>query len=40
MNHTRNVDANQGKIVAALRKAGCTVKDASAVGGGFPDWRS
>jgi hypothetical protein len=30
-------DANQKKIVQALEKVGCTVYDASRIGGGFPD---
>jgi len=30
-------DANQAEIVAALRKAGCSVQDLSAVGQGVPD---
>lgn len=33
----RKKDANQNEIVQALEKAGCSVMDASAVGGGFPD---
>lgn len=32
-----NPDANQGRIVAALRKIGCTVAITSHVGNGFPD---
>jgi len=31
------VDANQPEIVAALRKAGCTVEHLHAVGAGCPD---
>jgi hypothetical protein len=31
------VDANQGDIVAALRKAGASVAITSAMGAGFPD---
>lgn len=34
---THNVDANQGEIVAALRKVGALVADTSMVGNGFPD---
>ncbi len=30
-------DANHAEIVAALRAVGCSVWDASHVGGGFPD---
>ena len=30
-------DANHKNIVQALEKAGCTVYDATRVGGGFPD---
>ena len=30
-------DANQASIVTALESIGCTVYDASRVGGGFPD---
>lgn len=30
-------DANQARIVSALRRAGATVKCAHRVGGGFPD---
>lgn len=33
----RKVDKNQAEIVAALRAAGCSVVDLSAVGGGCPD---
>lgn len=33
----RKKDANQNEIVDALEKAGCSVVDASAIGGGFPD---
>lgn len=33
----RKKDANQNEIVAALEKVGCSVIDASAIGGGFPD---
>jgi len=33
----RKVDANQAEIVAALRAAGCSVVDLSAVGDGCPD---
>jgi hypothetical protein len=31
------VDANQAEIVAALRKAGCTVQSLARVGAGCPD---
>lgn len=31
------VDANQAEVVAALRRAGCSVWSAAHVGGGFPD---
>jgi len=31
------VDANQGEIVAALRKSGCSVSPLHTVGGGVPD---
>ena len=31
------VDANQGEIVDALRKAGCSVAPTSQAGDGFPD---
>lgn len=31
------VDANQPEIVKALRKAGCLVQTAGAIGDGFPD---
>jgi Holliday junction resolvase len=37
MNRAHKVDANQGEIVAALRKAGALVCITSAVGDGFPD---
>lgn len=37
MRRAARVDANQAEIVKALRDAGCSVKDTSAVGGGFPD---
>lgn len=30
-------DSNQGEIVKALESIGCSVYDASRVGGGFPD---
>ena len=33
----RRVDANQAEIVEALIAAGCSVMDASQMGGGFPD---
>ena len=33
----RKTDANQGDIVDALRKIGCTVEDMSRVGKGVPD---
>lgn len=33
----RNVDANQGQVVAALRKLGAVVHITSGLGGGFPD---
>jgi len=35
--HPRRKDANQNEIVDALEKFGCSVIDASAIGGGFPD---
>lgn len=37
MRRAARVDANQAAIVAALRKAGCSVLDLSGVGGGCPD---
>lgn len=37
MRRAAKVDANQGKIVAALRKAGATVELLHAVGAGVPD---
>lgn len=37
MAYARQVDANQAAIVAALRKIGCSVFVASAIGRGFPD---
>lgn len=37
MKFPRKVDANQPEIVAALRKAGCTVEHLHAVGKGCPD---
>lgn len=33
----RRVDANQAEIVAALRKAGCTVQHLHTIGSGCPD---
>ena len=33
----QKVDANQGAIVAALRKAGCSVTSLAAIGDGCPD---
>ena len=33
----RKKDANQNEIVRALEKVGCSIMDASAIGGGFPD---
>ena len=33
----KRVDANQAEIVAALRKAGCSVQDLHEVGRGCPD---
>ena len=35
--YPRKKDANQNEIVNALEKYGCSVIDASAIGGGFPD---
>ena len=35
--HISKVDANQGDIVAALRKVGCEVLSLAAVGKGCPD---
>lgn len=37
MTPIRRVDANQAEIVAALRKAGCTVQSLAALGHGVPD---
>lgn len=37
MKYARKIDANQPAIVAALRKAGCTVEHLHAVGRGCPD---
>ncbi len=37
MRRAARVDANHAAIVAALRAAGCSVLDLSAVGGGCPD---
>ncbi len=37
MRRAARVDETQADIVAALRKAGASVLDMSAVGGGFPD---
>jgi Holliday junction resolvase len=31
------VDANHGEVVAALRKAGCTVQSLASIGKGCPD---
>ena len=36
-NYARRVDANQGEIVNAFRKLGCSVKLAHTVGQGWPD---
>lgn len=37
MRYGAKIDANQPEIVAALRKAGCTVQHLHAVGEGCPD---
>ena len=37
MRRAAKVDANQSLIVAALRKAGCSVWSSAALGKGFPD---
>ena len=37
MSYRKKVDANQGPIVDALRKAGCSVQSLAAVGKGVPD---
>ena len=37
MRRAARQDANHSAIVKALRDAGCTVRDTSAVGDGFPD---
>lgn len=37
MRRAAKVDGNQGEIVEALRKAGCSVQCLHAVGGGVPD---
>jgi Holliday junction resolvase len=37
MKYGARIDANQPEIVAALRKAGCTVQHLHAVGDGCPD---
>lgn len=37
MRRAAKIDANQQNIVAALRKAGCSVAVTSNVGDGFPD---
>lgn len=37
MRRAAKVDANQNEIVFALRSAGCSVTDLSAVGAGCPD---
>jgi len=37
MRRRSKVDANQPEVVAALRKAGCTVQSLAAVGKGVPD---
>ena len=37
MRRATRLDANQAKIVAALRTIGASVHDTSAVGRGFPD---
>lgn len=37
MRRAAKVDANHGKIVAALRKAGASVFSGAALGQGFPD---
>jgi Holliday junction resolvase len=36
-NYRSNRDSNHAEIVKAIKKLGCSVKDTSAVGGGFPD---
>lgn len=37
MKRNGRVDANQGEIVRALRKAGCSVQSLAGVGDGVPD---
>lgn len=37
MRRAAKVDDNQGEIVAALRRAGCSVQSLAGVGRGFPD---
>jgi hypothetical protein len=37
MRRAAKVDRNHTEVIRALRAAGCTVFDASRVGGGFPD---
>lgn len=37
MRRAARVDANQAEIVAALRRAGCSVQSLAAVGNGVPD---
>lgn len=37
MRRAAKVDDNQGEIVAALRRVGCSVQSLAGVGRGFPD---
>ncbi|MEM9388727.1 MAG: hypothetical protein AAGA68_27040 [Pseudomonadota bacterium] len=37
MRRAAKVDDNQGDVVEALRKCGCSVSSTAAVGNGFPD---
>lgn len=37
MRRAAKVDDNQGEIVAALQRAGCSVQSLAGVGRGFPD---
>ncbi len=37
MRHAAKIDDNQRQIVAALRRAGCTVQSLAAIGKGCPD---
>jgi hypothetical protein len=37
MRHHAKIDANQPEIVAALRKAGCSVQSLASIGHGAPD---